>query len=61
MNDTDEIIDPIRAHRDAHAKSFNYDVKRIVKDLQRQERESGADTIIRPPRKARSAVKDTPG
>lgn len=61
MNDTDEIIDPIRAHRDAHAKTFNYDVKRIVQDLQRQERESGADIIIRPPRKPTLAAEKESG
>lgn len=61
MNSRDEIIDAIREHRDAHAKSFDYDVKRIVQDLQRQEREAGAKTVIRPPRKAGLATKESSG
>ncbi len=47
----DEIIDEIRRHRDAHAKALNYDLKRITKDLQRQERESGIPIVKRPSRK----------
>ncbi len=40
--ENDEIIKEIRQYREAHAASFDYDIQRIVKDLQRQERESGA-------------------
>jgi hypothetical protein len=50
-NHVDEIVDEIRQYRNAHAASFGYDLKRIVEDLQRQERESGKETVTRPPRK----------
>lgn len=48
---TDEIIDEIRRHREAHAARFDFDLKRIAEDFQRQERESGREVITRPPRK----------
>jgi len=47
----DEIIEEIRRHREAHAASLDYDMKRITEDLQRQEQESGAKVVIRFPRK----------
>ena len=48
---SDEIVDEIRQHREAHAASLNYDLKRIIEDLQRQERESGAAIVKRPARR----------
>ncbi len=48
----DEIVKEIRLRRQAHAESLDYDLKRITEDLQRQERESGAEIISRPPRQA---------
>ena len=47
----DEIVEEIRRHREAHAASLDYDLKRITRDLQRQERESGKNVVSRPPRK----------
>ena len=47
----DEIVEEIRRRRQAHAESLGYDLKRIVEDLQRQEKASGASVIERPPRK----------
>ena len=47
----DEIVEEIRRRREAHAESLDYDLKRITKDLQRQERESGTPVVQRPPRK----------
>jgi hypothetical protein len=47
----DEIVGEIRRHREAHAASLDYDVKRIMRDLQRQERESGRRVVTRPTRK----------
>ena len=47
----DEIVEEIRRHREAHAASLNYDLKRITEDLQRQEQKSGAKLVSRPPRK----------
>ena len=46
-----EIIDEIRRHREAHAASFDYDLKRITQAIQRQELESGREVVTRPPRK----------
>ena len=45
----DEIIDEVRRHREGHAASLDYDLKRITQDFQRQERESGREFITRPP------------
>jgi len=45
----DEIVAEIRRHREAHAASLDYDLKRIVRDLQRQEQEAGIEQ--RTPRK----------
>jgi len=48
----DDIVKEIRLRRQAHAESLDYDLRRITEDLQRQERESGAKVVKRPPRKA---------
>ena len=37
MTRADEIVEEIRRHREAHAASLDYDLKRITEDLQRQE------------------------
>lgn len=47
----DEIVEEIRRHREAHAASLDYDLKRITQDLQRQERESDRTVLTRAPRK----------
>lgn len=47
----DEIVEEIRRHREAHAASLDYDLKRITADLQCQEQESGTKVVTRPPRK----------
>jgi hypothetical protein len=49
----DEIVEEIRRRRQAHAESLGYDLKRIVADLQRQERESGTTVTSRRPRAPR--------
>jgi len=46
----DEIVEEIRRQREAHAASMDYDLKRIVHDLQRQEQAFGPDVVTRPPR-----------
>ena len=48
---TDEIIEEIRRHREAHAASLDYDLKRITRELQQQERDSGRDVVTRAPKK----------
>ena len=52
-----DIVSEIRRRREAHAESFDYDLKRITEDLQRQERETGVQVVQRPPRKAQSLPK----
>lgn len=49
-NRVDEIVEEIRRARDAHAAAFDYDLKRIVQDLQRLEREHGGKMVHRSPR-----------
>lgn len=46
----DEIVEEIRRRRQAHAESLGYDLKRIVEDLQRQEKDSGTPVVKRLPR-----------
>jgi len=47
----DEITEEIRRCREAHAASLGYDLARITEDYQRQELESGAKVVNRPPRR----------
>ena len=46
----DPIVEEIRDWRRAHAESFDYDLMRIAKDLQNQERDSGVPIVWRSPR-----------
>lgn len=48
---TDDIVAEIRRRREAHAALFDYDLKQIVEDYQRQERDSGREFVSREPRK----------
>ena len=48
---TDEIIEEIRRRRDVQAASLGYDLKRIARDLQQQERRSGRNVVARAPKK----------
>lgn len=41
----------LRYRREAHAEAFNYDLDRITRDFQRQERESAREVVTRAPRK----------
>jgi len=51
----DEIIEEVRKHREDHAASLDYDLKRITEDFQRQELESGKELVTRPHRKPSAA------
>ena len=54
----DEIVEEIRRHREAHAASLDYDLKRITRDLQRQaEEQSDTDLVTRPPRNPLASMK----
>ena len=44
----DEIVDEVRAARDAYAAKFDFDVRRIVQDLRRREAESNREYITLP-------------
>jgi hypothetical protein len=52
----DEIVEEIRRHRRAHSESLECDLTRITEDLQRQERDCGAQVVQRAPRRPRRDV-----
>ena len=56
----DEIIAEIRHRRQAHAASFGFDLKLIIEDLQRQERESGVEVVERKPREPQRLAEGRP-
>ncbi|ERT08712.1 hypothetical protein M595_1247 [Lyngbya aestuarii BL J] len=41
----DEIVEEINKIRESYAKSFNYDLKAIIADLQKKQAESGREVI----------------
>lgn len=41
----DEIVEEIHQIREAYAKSFNYDLDAIFKDLRKKEAESGREIV----------------
>ena len=47
----DEILDAIRRRREALAEALDFDLKKIVAELQRAEADSGQQTVTRPPRR----------
>jgi hypothetical protein len=46
----DEIIAEIRRRREAHAASFDFDLKRIREALRKEEVASGVRVVLRSPR-----------
>lgn len=48
----DEIVEEIHRIRDEYAKSFNYDLKAIFADLQKQQAESGREVVKLPPKRS---------
>lgn len=48
---SDSIIDEIRKYRKEYAARFNYDIKEMVADLKRRQKESGRPTVSRPPKR----------
>ena len=48
----DEIIESIRAAREAHAAAFGFDVARIVADLRKKDAASGDRLVTLPPKPA---------
>jgi hypothetical protein len=49
----DEIVESVRAAREAHARAFGFDVARIVADLRAKDAASGEHLIRLPPKPAR--------
>ncbi len=44
----DEIVEEIRRVRESYAKSFNYDIKAIIADLQKKQTESDREMVKLP-------------
>ena len=55
----DEIIEEVRANREAHAANFNYDLRAIYEDIKRSEKEhiDMGRPFVEPPIKQASANK----
>lgn len=47
----DEIVEEVRAFRDAYAKKFDYDVQAIYQDLKEEEIRSGRKVVFLPPKR----------
>ena len=47
----DTIVEEVRAHRQAHAAQFNYDLTAIFADLVEREKNSSRPVVNRPPRR----------
>jgi hypothetical protein len=48
---TDPVLDEIRKFRDEYAARFNYDLKAILEDIRLRQKESGRETVSRPPKR----------
>lgn len=46
----DEILEEIYQIREAHAKSFNYDLKAICEDWRQKQAQSGRELVTLPPK-----------
>lgn len=51
----DPIVEEVRRIRDEYARSFNYDLEAIVRDLQEKQKQSGRKYVKLPPRPAKPA------
>ena len=49
----DEVVEDIRAVRQAHAAAFGFDVARIVADLRQKDAASGDGLVSLPPKPVR--------
>ncbi len=47
---TNEILEEIYQYREAQAKSFNYDVSAMFKDLRARQAQSGRPSVSLPPK-----------
>ncbi len=46
----DPIVEEVRKFREAHARKFNYDLKRICKDLKEKEKKYSNKIVFLPPK-----------
>lgn len=46
----DPIVSEVRALREAYARTFNYDLRAIFRDLKEQENKSGRKIVLLAPR-----------
>ncbi|MFZ4526547.1 MAG: hypothetical protein ACOYOE_13710, partial [Chlorobium sp.] len=53
----DPVVEEIRAHRQAHAARFNYDLAAIFADLVEREKSSSRPVINRPSRRIPEMLK----
>jgi hypothetical protein len=58
MNSRDDIVDEVRAVREAYAARFNYDLAEMYKDLKAKEHTRGHDTETRGGGAERAAAED---
>ena len=55
----DPIIDEIHKYREEFARKFNYDLKAMVEDLMKRQKESGRKVVdLSSPRKKKPATQD---
>lgn len=55
----DDIVEQIRKVREEHAAKFNYDLAAIFQDIKEQEKQSGREVILLPPKKPVQLSKKT--
>ena len=48
----DPVVEDVRAIRDEYARSFDYDLGKICKDLRRQQAEAAREVVTLPPKKS---------
>lgn len=49
----DPIVEEVRAARQKHAAQFNYDLRKIAKDLRNKEQQAGRKSVSFPPKPAK--------
>lgn len=52
----DPIVEEVRKAREEYAKQFNFNLRDIIADLQRRQRESGRKTVSFPPKRRTSGT-----
>lgn len=55
----DDIVEQIRKVREEHAAKFNYDLAAIFQDIKEQEKQSGREVTVLPPKKPVQLSKKT--